>query len=88
MPLTLKQIAGSPDEDFHAMYGELRIGQMYRRKISLRPDSEWLWALNGVPVSADELALTGLSAGRDEATAALEARWKSWLAWAQFKEVD
>ena len=39
MPLALKQIADSSEEDFHVMYGELRIGQIYKRKISLRPDS-------------------------------------------------
>jgi hypothetical protein len=88
MPLALKQITDSAEEDFHVMHGELRIGQIYKRKLSLRPDSEWLWALNGLPVSADGLPLTGLSASLDEATSALGERWKSWLAWARLKEVD
>jgi hypothetical protein len=73
MPLALKQIADSSEEDFHVMHGDLRIGQIYKRKISLRPDSEWLWALNGLPESADGLSLTGLSASLDEAT----WRWQS-----------
>jgi hypothetical protein len=88
MPFDLKQIADSLEEDFHVMYGDLRIGQIYKRKISLRPDSEWLWALNGLPVSADGLPLTGLSASLDEATSALAERWKNWLAWARLKEED
>jgi hypothetical protein len=88
MPLALKQMADSSDGDFHVMCGELRIGQVYKRKVSLRPDSQWLWALNGVPVSVDGLALTGVSASLDEATSALGERWKTWLAWARLKEED
>jgi hypothetical protein len=86
MPLVLEPIADSSEEDFHVMHGELRIGQIYKRKVSLRPESEWLWALNGVPVSADGAALTGVSASLDEATSALGERWKTWLAWARLKE--
>ena len=88
MTLTLKPIEDSSEEDFHVVHGELRIGQIYKRKVSLRPDAQWLWALNGVPESVDGLPLTGLSAGLDEAKAALEERWRSWLAWARLKEVD
>ena len=86
MPLVLKQIADSSEEDFHVMHGPLRIGQIYKRNISLRPDSEWLWAINGLPLSTDGLPLTGLSASLEEATSALEERWRSWLVWAQLKE--
>ena len=88
MPLVLKQPADSSEADFHVMHGPLRIGQIYKRNISLRPDSEWLWAINGLPVSTDGLPLTGLSASLDEATSALEERWNSWLAWAQLKEEE
>jgi hypothetical protein len=59
-----------------------------KRKISLRADPEWLWALNSLSVSADGLPLTSLSASLDEASSALGERWKSWLAWARLKEVD
>ena len=88
MSLVVKKIANGSEEDFHVTYGELRVGQIYKRKISLRPDSQWLWALNGLPVSTDGLPLTGLSASLDEATSALEERWKNWLAWARLKEED
>jgi hypothetical protein len=86
MALTLKSTDEGSEEEFHVMHGEFRIGQIYKRKVSLRPDSQWLWALNGVPVSVDGLALTGLSASLDEATSALGERWNSWFAWAKLKE--
>ena len=88
MPLVLKPNPDRSEDDFHVMHGELRIGHIYKRKVSLRPDSQWLWALNGLPASADGLALTGSSASLDEATSALEVRWESWLAWARLKQVD
>jgi hypothetical protein len=88
MPLALKPIADSSEDDFHVLHGALRIGQIYKRRISLRPDSESLWALNGVPVSDDGLPLTGLSSSLEEATSALGERWTSWLAWAKLKEED
>jgi hypothetical protein len=88
MALTLKLIADSSAEDFHVMHGELRIGQIYKRKVSLRPDAQWLWALNGLPVSIDDLPLTGLSASLEEATIAIGERWRNWLAWARLKEED
>jgi hypothetical protein len=35
--------------DFHVQHGDLQVGQIYKRKVALRPEAQWLWALNGVP---------------------------------------
>jgi len=86
MAVSLKPNEQGIAEDFHVMHGELRIGHIYKRKISLRPDTEWLWALNGLPISMDDLPLTGLSASLKEATIAIGERWTNWLAWAHLKE--
>jgi hypothetical protein len=86
MDVSLKPTEQGSAEDFHVMHGELRIGQIYKRKVSLRPDAQWLWALNGLPMSIDDLPLTGLSASLEEATIAIGERWMNWLAWAQLKK--
>jgi hypothetical protein len=88
MAVSFKPIEQRSAEDFHVMHGKLRIGQIYKRKVSLRPDALWLWALNGLPVSIDDLPLTSLSASPKEATIAIGERWTNWLAWARLKEVD
>jgi hypothetical protein len=58
----------------------LKVGQIYRRKAALRPEAQWLWALNGVPAGSDASALAGSTATLDEAMAALQERWSKWLA--------
>ena len=68
------------------LHGELQVGQIYKRKAAIRPEAQWLWALNGVPESPQGLALTGLAATLDEATAALTERWSKWLAAAELSE--
>jgi len=80
MSLVLKPNADASADDYHVLHGELRIGQIYKRKVALRPEAQWLWALNGVPEFPNELAFTGLAATRDEAMAALNERWARWLA--------
>jgi hypothetical protein len=79
MPLVLKA-SGEADDDYHVMHGELKVGQIYRRKAALRPQTQWLWALNGVPAGSDASALAGSTATLDEAMAALKERWSKWLA--------
>ena len=70
-------------DDYHVLDGELRVGQIYKRKAAIRPEAQWLWALNGVPEGPDELALTGLAATLDDAMAALKERRTKWLAAAE-----
>ena len=48
MSIVLKPNAAATD-DYHVMHGELQIGQIYKRKAAIRPEAQWLWALNGVP---------------------------------------
>ena len=78
MPLVLN--ANESVDDYNVVHGQLRIGQIYRRKAALRAEAEWLWALNGVPECPDGLAFTGHAASLDDAIAALNARWAKWLA--------
>jgi hypothetical protein len=85
MPLVLNPKAGAAD-DYNVLHGELQIGQIYKRKAAIRPETQWLWALNGVPESSHGLAVTGLAATLDDATAALNERWTEWLASAQLSE--
>lgn len=86
MSLVLKPNADGPADEYHVLHGELRIGQIYKRKVALRPDSQWLWALNGVPEGPRGLVFTGLAATLDEAAAALQERWSKWLASAELSE--
>jgi hypothetical protein len=88
MALVLRPNSEDSQEDYDVLHGELRIGRIYKRKISLQRETQWLWALNGVPETVEGLALTGVNASLEEATAALGVRWASWLAWARLKEED
>jgi hypothetical protein len=78
----------SSDDDYSVLHGDLQVGQIYRRKVALRPEAQWLWALNGVPQGPHDLAFTGLAASLDEALAALQERWSKWLAAAELSEAD
>ena len=78
MSLVLKASSETGD-DYQVMHGELKVGQIYRRKAALRPEAQWLWALNGVPAGSDVSALAGSTATLDEALAALKERWSKWL---------
>jgi hypothetical protein len=82
MPLTLQPNDASPG-DYRVTHGELEVGQIYKRKAPLRPESQWLWALNGLPAGSP---ISGSAATLDEAMAGLEARWQQWLAWANLSE--
>jgi hypothetical protein len=63
-----------------------KAGQIYKRKAALRPEAQWLWALNGVPTAPDAPASTGLAASLDEAMAALQERWSKWSASSELTE--
>jgi hypothetical protein len=86
MSLVLNTIADSSTEDYQVLHGQLQVGRIYKRKITLRPGSEWLWALNGVPEDPCGLVISGLAASLDEALAALKERWAKWLASAELSE--
>jgi hypothetical protein len=36
------------------MSGELRVGRIYKREAS-KPELQWLWAINGVPLTGPEV---------------------------------
>jgi hypothetical protein len=78
----------SPDaaDDYAVMHGELRVGRIYKRKMALRAEAQWLWALNGVPEGPDGYPITGLTATLEEARAALQERWEKWLEWTKLSE--
>jgi hypothetical protein len=84
MSLVLKP--SSSEDTYDVLHGELQVGQIYKRKVALRPESQWVWALNGVPQGPAGLPFTGLAATLDEAAAALKERWAEWLASAKLSE--
>jgi hypothetical protein len=86
MSLMLKPNGDGGSDEFLVTHGELQIGQIYKRKAALTPETQWLWALNGIPEAPRGLGLTGLAASLDDATAALRERWSQWLASAELSE--
>jgi hypothetical protein len=54
--------------------------------VALRPEAQWLWALNGVPEGPHGFPITGLTATLEEAQAALKERWEKWLEWTKLAE--
>jgi hypothetical protein len=72
---------GTPD-DFHVMHGGLRVGDIYKRQAAHRAETQWLWALNGVPDGPAGLRITGMTETRDQAQAQMSESWQQWLAWA------
>jgi hypothetical protein len=88
VPLVLKAKGDGSEDGYRVLHGELEVGQIYKRKISLRPEAQWLWALNGVPEGPHGLAVTGLAATLDEAIAALRERWGKWLVSVGLTESD
>lgn len=85
MSLVLKPRADTTD-DYHLMHGEMQIGQIYKREAAIRPEAQWLWALNGVPSVSDGPRLTGLAATLDQAMADLTKSWSQWLASVELTE--
>ena len=86
MALVVK--ATSAPDDYAVLHGELVIGQIFKRKVALVPENQWLWALNGVPQVPADLEITGVAPTLEVATAALEARWEKWLQEAKLTEVN
>jgi hypothetical protein len=86
--LVLKPKGDGSEDDYRVLHGELEVGQIYRRKAALRPETQWLWALDGVPEGPVGLSATGLAATLDEAIAALKERWGKWLVSVGLTESD
>ena len=91
MPLIRQANADTPyprEESFLFMHGALRVGQICRRRGSIRPDGTWLWTINGVPGGRDPLGLAGTSSTLEDAEAQMNAAWRQWLGWAGLAERD
>jgi len=86
MSLVLNANADASADDYQVLHGQLQVGRIYKRKVTLQPGSEWLWALNGVPEGPGGVVFTGLAATLDEALAALKESWARWLASADLSE--
>ena len=90
MPLTLRPNITSASRQFDhlVMSGELCVGRIYKREPANSPETQWLWAINGVqPAGSDVMRLAGMSKSLDEAQTQLTENWRKWLAWANLQEV-
>jgi len=85
MPLLLVPSDDSPG-DRKVMHGALVVGQIYRRSAAMRAETQWLWAINGVPGGPVGLTLTGLAATPEEGLGALTEQWAKWLEWTNLAE--
>ena len=85
MALRLNARAESLDEH-DVFHGQLLIGNIYKRKAALRPEAQWLWALNGVSGGPSDLSISGSAAELEQALAGLAEQWQKWLEWAKLKE--
>src|SRR6267378_3107904 len=45
--------------DHLVMNGQLEVGRIYKRDTPNKSDSQWLWAINGVPLAAANLQEIG-----------------------------
>jgi hypothetical protein len=90
MPLVRRPNTDMPpslgEEDYMLMHGGLPVGRIYKRASALRPDTTWLWTINGVPGGPEGLPLSGTSSTLEAAEAAVNASWRQWLAWAGLTE--
>ena len=86
MTLFLQPNADGSVDDHDVFHGALRVGQIYKRAAALRPETQWIWTLNGVPDGPSRPALAGSAESRERAEAALQEGWEQWLAWAGLSE--
>jgi hypothetical protein len=54
-------------DDYDVMHAGLRVGHIYKRQAAHRAETQWLWALNGVPDGPAGLRIRGMAQTRDEA---------------------
>jgi hypothetical protein len=88
MALLLRPISDDSPGEYDVVQGELKVGHIYKRDATLRPEAHWMWTLNGVPGGPDGLPLTGFAESRNQAEAALSESWEQWLAWAGLSEAS
>jgi hypothetical protein len=70
------------------MNGQLEVGRIYKRDTLDKSDSQWLWAINGVPQAAPGvMRVAGIAASFEQAKAELQENWEKWLAWANLQDV-
>jgi hypothetical protein len=65
VPLVLKPKGDGSGDEYLVLHGELEVGKIYRRKVAHRPETQWVWALNGVPEGPVGLSATGVAATLD-----------------------
>jgi hypothetical protein len=74
--------------DHLVMNGQLEVGRIYKRDTPDKSDSQWLWAINGVPLAAaGVMRVAGIAASFEQAKAELQENWEKWLAWANLQEI-
>jgi hypothetical protein len=74
--------------DHLVMNGQLEVGRIYKRDTPDKSDSQWLWAINGVPLAAaGVMRVAGIAASVEQAKAELQENWEKWLAWANLQEI-
>jgi len=75
--------------DHLVMNGQLEVGRIYKRDTPDKSDSQWLWAINGVPRAAPGvMRVAGIAPSFEQAKAELQDNWEKWLAWANLQELD
>src|SRR5262249_14248009 len=73
--------------DHLVMHGQLEVGRIYMRDTLSNSESQWLWAINGVPRAAPGvMRVAGIAASLEQAKAELQENWQKWLAWADLRE--
>jgi hypothetical protein len=92
MPLALRpNPASAPARrktDHLVMNGQLEVGRIYKRDTPDKSDTQWLWAINGVPRAAPGvMRVAGIAASFEHAKAELQENWEKWLAWANLQEI-
>ena len=69
--------------NFFAMSSNLKVGRIYKR-----PETGWLWALNGVYGGPKSMRIAGMAATREQAQSELQTSWEAWMAWAGLQDAN
>ena len=73
--------------DHLVMSGQLEVGRVYKRDTPDKSDSQWLWAINGLPrATFGIMRVAGIAPSLEQAQAELQENWVKWLAWANLHE--
>jgi hypothetical protein len=88
MPLTQVQNPEKQTADFFVMSSNLQVGRIYRQSNAKTPETEWLWALNGVYGGPKSMRIAGMAATLGQAQSELQASWEAWMAWAGLQDAN